>query len=479
MIEKSATIAKKLPLCIDLDGTLILTDTTLEAFFGALKTTPLLAFQMVWWLRSGRGYSKHKLAERASLITSQLPYNKQCIAWLRQEKESGRKIYLVTGSNEKFARLIAKHVGLFDDVIASTHEHAMSGHDKAMALMKRFGSGKFAYAGNSRADLHVWQKAGSIIVVNASSTIVRAAKAIGPTTVIGKLRLRLPMILRAVRWHQWAKNILIFVPLLTAHQLANISALSSAVLAFISFSAMASAIYLMNDLVDLPADRQNPYKKYRPLASGRLPILTALKIGLGLGIVSLGIASQLPFLFLLLIVAYAAVNLAYSLRLKRIIGIDVIVIASLYVLRIFAGSAATGIATSPWLFVFAACIFLSLALVKRVSEVTNLTTTNQVRTAGRGYAQDHRTMLIAAGILSGIFSLVIFGFYLGSPIVQTLYRIPLLLWLLLPLFSVWIARVWKLTLAGTMHEDPTVFAAKDAISYTTAAAAIVIVLLAT
>lgn len=469
----------KKPICVDLDGTLVLTDTMWEAFFGALKNHPLLAFQMLWWLKQGRGYGKHKIAERASLIAESLPYNQELITWLEHQKESGRKLYLVTGSNEKFAKLIAKHVGIFEDVISSTHKRPMSGRDKAAALIERFGKRGFAYAGNAAVDIPVWQAASKVIVVNATPTVIRAAEQLGIITKIGQRRTSWYTILRAIRWHQWTKNILIFVPLLTAHQLVNSAAVWSACFAFIAFSAIASVIYLMNDLVDLPADRQNPYKKYRPLASGQLPILTALWLGLLLGLTSLIIALFLPPLFLGIIVTYALVNIAYSLKLKRIIGIDVLVIASLYVLRIFAGSAASGVLTSPWLFAFAASVFLSLALVKRVSEINNLATVNKTKLSGRGYVQSHRQALMGIGILAGIASLAIFAFYVGSPVVQILYRTPVLLWLLVPLFGVWLARVWHITNSGNMHEDPTVFAAKDPISYATAIAAVMIVLLAT
>lgn len=470
--------SSKTPLCVDLDGTLVLTDTMWEAFFTLLKQQPFRAFELAWLLKRGRGYGKHHIASQVSLIIDLLPYNQPLIEWLTQEKAHGRSLYLVTGSNEKFARQVAQHVDIFDGVIASTHEHVMTGKDKADTLIERFGDKKFAYVGNSKTDVHVWQHATEAVVVNASPyTLARAKDVSNVTKTLGSSRIQLPVLLRAIRWHQWIKNLLIFVPALTAHRLLDISVLTSSLLAFISFSAIASAVYLMNDLSDIAADRQNEYKKHRPIASGKLSILFALKLGVALGIISLLIAGLLlPSKFLALVLIYAIINIAYSLSLKRVVGVDVILITSLYVLRILAGSAATGIVSSPWLLAFAGLVFLSLALVKRVSELTNL---NGKKAVGRGYHKQHLVPLTYIGMASSATSLIVLAFYMGSPSVQGLYEQPLLLWFLLPLFALWLARVWKVTRSGHMHEDPTVFAGKDAISHAIGIAAIIIVFLAT
>lgn len=468
------------PLCVDLDGTLVLTDTMWEAFFSLLKNKPWAIVHLLKNLPRGRARMKHEIAVRTSLTADVLPYNIDFLAWLREQKKRGRKLYLVTGSNEKFAQLVAQHLGIFDDVIGSTHTRVMSGADKAVELVGKFGERGFAYAGNSRADLLVWQHCNEVIIVNASSSTATLARALGRKTLeFTPRRLTWKTIMRAIRWHQWAKNILIFVPVLTAHQLLNVSADAAALFAFTSFCAIASAVYLMNDLADISADRQNKYKKYRPIASGNLPIPTALWLALALGAVSVLIGLNLPTAFLNLLLLYILINSAYSLALKRLVGIDVLVITSLYVLRILAGSAVTNIATSPWLFAFAALVFLSLALVKRVSEISNLKHTNQTRAAGRGYTIAHERLLTLIGQGSGALSLAVLGLYIQSPAVQILYRTPGLLWLLVPLFGISLARIWKETKLGNMHEDPTVFAAKDPMSYATALAVVIIVVLAT
>lgn len=231
----------------------------------------------------------------------------------------------------------------------------------------------------------------------------------------------------------------------------------------------------MNDLTDTTADRQHAYKKHRPIAAGHLSPQAAIQLGVVLGGISVATALLLPPSFLLVIALYIAINVAYSLKLKRVIGVDVFIITSLYVLRIFAGSAATGIVTSPWLFVFAACVFLSLALVKRTSEIINAGDTN---TSGRGYVRKHLPLLIRIGSAAMYLALIVLVFYIQSPTVVGLYRTPQLLWLLLPLFWVWLARVWRITRAGNMHEDPTVFTSKDPASLLAGVASLIIVFLA-
>ncbi|MBI1833584.1 MAG: UbiA family prenyltransferase [Candidatus Andersenbacteria bacterium] len=467
---------QKPPLCVDLDGTLTLSDTMAEALFTLLKDKPFMALHVFRWMKSGKGAGKHEIASRAELVVDLLPYNEALIEYLKHERQNGRKLYLVTGSNEKFARMVAEHIGLFDDVIASSKARGMTGSDKAAALIDRFGEGKFAYAGNSMADLIVWKHASERILVNTSRGVAEAAKKLGPISqTIGEHRLSLKVFLRSIRWHQWIKNLLIFVPLLTAHQIFNIPALGMAGFAFISFSAIASAVYLLNDLVDLPADRQNPHKKHRPLASGKMTIKTALISGLTLGILSLLITLLLPLPFLWLILIYIVLNLAYSLRLKKVIALDVILITSLYVLRIFAGSAATGIPVSPWLLLFAALIFFSLALIKRVSEISNLEESGRKKATGRGYTVTHRKPLTILGLICSYLSLGVLALYITSPAVTPLYTTPILLWLLIPIFFLGLQRMWNVTNAGSMHEDPTVYAGKDWFSY--AAAVITIMIL--
>lgn len=472
-------MAQSLPLCVDLDGTITYTDTIAEAFFMLFKKNPLTAFSTIFWLRSGKGSYKHALASKVELLVDTLPYNEECLRWLAAEKKRGRTIYLVTGTNEKFAHLVADHLGIFDGVIASTKDRVMTHHDKSKELVERFGDKGFAYAGNSAADIAVWKHAGERILVNTPARIAKAAQAFGAITkIISPKRTSIKFVLRAIRWHQWSKNLLLFVPMITSHRVFDSGVFVSALIGFASFSAIASSIYLFNDLVDLPADRKHPYKKYRPIAAGTLSIHSAIALGVLLVMVSFLLALTLPTQFLYFILLYIALNLAYSLRLKKIVGIDVLLIASLYVLRMLAGSVATNIVVSSWLFVFGACIFLGLALVKRTSEIRNLQETGKKRAAGRGYDVEHYVGLVLAGKFVSYGSLAILGLYIHSPAVTPLYEKPILLWFLLPMFALWIHRVWNLTTAGNMHEDPTEFAAKDLYSYITFAASLFVVLLA-
>ena len=297
--------------------------------------------------------------------------------------------------------------------------------------------------------------------------------------MIPKKQITLSTLAIQVRVHQWLKNTLVFIPVLTAHQLSNLPALYSAFLGFFSFSVLASAIYLINDLLDLEADRQHHTKQNRPFAAGDLHPLVGIVAIPALIIASFLLAQPLPPLFLLVLVAYGIMNLAYSLWLKQIIIVDVVILASLYALRIFAGSAATAIPTSGWLFAFAIFLFMSLALVKRFAELHNGVKNSKFVATGRGYTSADQTPISILGIASGYLSLGILALYVNSPTVSRLYNHPQLLWLLIPLLMAWVSRIWLTAFRGKMHEDPLIYAAKDPISYIVLLSCLAIVMAAT
>lgn len=474
--------AHKYPICVDLDGTLVHSDTLLEVLVKLVKEKPNLIPKLLRWWWRGKAPFKHQVNQLVTINPSLLPYNKELLEWLRQERQKGRKLYLATASHKVMADHVANHLGIFDGTFATDSEKNLSGPDKAKALTDAFGKKQFIYAGNSRVDVPVWkQSAGAIIVQARPGVVAQAEKAAPIVKTFPDVRgLVAYMIARSARLHQWIKNILIFVPLLTAHLLAQPDLVLRAVIAFLAFSFTASSIYMMNDLTDLEADRTHELKRHRPLAAGKLSIaaaaagiaiLLALSVGLSL--------LFLPRSFLAILSVYIISNLAYSLHLKRIVLIDVLVLTFLYVLRLQAGSIATGVPISGWLLAFAAFVFTSLALVKRGAEVANLKKQNKSRTTGRGYHQNDFKFIIALGLLCGYLSLLVLGLYIDSPAVAQLYNTPLWLWLLIPLFFLWFTRIWYLTYQGRVHEDPVVFAIKDIASYVVGAITIILILVAT
>lgn len=454
------------PICVDLDGTLINTDTIIESTIHLIKTKPSNIFLLAVWLLKGKANLKHQIARRASLDVTLLPYNKPLLDWLKKQKQNGRPLILATASDFSLAQKIASHIGIFSRVVASDGHINLSSHKKAQALTTLHGAKQFCYAGNSRADLAVWRVAGSAIVVNGSPSLLKAASQHAPIEkVFPRQPLSFQTIAKTIRIHQWVKNLLLFVPLIAAHQVADIPLLTSATIAALSFCCMASAIYIMNDLFDLEADRAHHTKRFRPLAAGTIPPVTAIAIAGILGIASLALALPLPPRFAIALALYVMINLAYSSTIKQIALLDVITLSSLYVLRILAGSAATHVMTSSWLFVFAMFLFTSLALVKRFSEITNLAKQNKDKAIGRGYTSDDKQILGMLGIASGFISLLVLSLYISSDTVTNLYRAPMLLWLMIPLLLFWISRLWLLAYRGQVHEDPIMFAIKDSPSY--------------
>ena len=275
--------------------------------------------------------------------------------------------------------------------------------------------------------------------------------------------------LRAIRVHQWLKNLLLLIPALAAHQLANPHTTVSLALAFLSFSFCASAVYVINDLLDLSADQAHPRKRNRPFASGTIPILHGISAVPILLIVSAIIAAQLPSIFAGTLAAYFAITCLYTFWLKNQVIVDVMLLASLYTFRILAGSAATKIAPSFWLLAFSMFVFLSLALVKRYSEVIMVQQQNKSAAFGRGYLVTDSTVLLSLGSAAGYSAVLVLALYINNPDVEHLYPNRWSLWLLLPPFLYWMSRVWLKAHRGEMHDDPLVFAVTDKQSWAVAA----------
>jgi len=427
----------------------------------------------------GKAFLKQELARRVVLDVANLPYRAEFLSYLREQRGAGRKLVLVTGAHMHVARRVADHLGLFDEVLATEGEINLTGGAKLRALNKRFGEREYDYAGNEQADLIIWEHARNAIVVGASDHLLKRAQHGAHVTKVVALRdSPLRYILRAIRPHQWVKNILLFVPLITSHQIAEGQLGLMAVVGFVAFSFCASSVYVMNDLLDMESDRQHPYKRERPFASGNLSPWWGIAIWpllLGSGF---GIALVLPDMFVWLLALYFVGSTAYSFSLKKQAIVDVLVLAGLYTIRIYAGSEAIGVILSPWLLAFSGFAFLSLAFIKRGSELLMIKQSGGESAHGRGYSVSDVPFVFSVGPASGYMACLVLALYVSSSDVAKLYSRPGLLWLLCPIILFWISRVWLLCSRNQMPQDPVVFAVGDRTSYAVGAVAGVIILFA-
>jgi len=455
-------------LVVDLDGTLIYTDMLMENIFLFLRHNPFRVFEMLFWLFCGKANFKIKLADAVMPEVKDLPYNHKLIDWLWQQRNSNARLVLATASDKRIAERIADHTGLFDEVMGTETETInLSSHRKRAALVERFGEQGFEYVGNSMADLAVWQSAAVIHVVNPEHGVIIKARKLGSIGIVfdGHSGYFITL-LKALRVHQWVKNTLVFIPLLASHRIFELPLLWNGLLAFIAFGACASSVYLLNDLLDLPDDRQHPTKYNRPLAAGRLPILHALFLIPGLLAAAIALALwQLPGQFAAVLVAYFLLTLAYSLWLKRAVMLDVVTLAMLYTVRVIAGAAAMSLTATFWILAFCMFIFLSLAFVKRYTELHDARQKGiKDKSAGRGYYPGDFELLASLGGASGYLSVLVLALYINEAASATLYRSPEWMWAACPLLLFWLSRVWLLAHRGQMHDDPIVFALRDSVS---------------
>lgn len=449
-----------IPLAVDLDGTLVSTDLLWESLFVLLKKNVLFIFLLPVWLLSGKARLKREIAARVTIDAKRLPYRQDFLDYLRAERKAGRRLVLATAAAEPFARAVAGELGIFDAVHATSGTTNLSSGRKARELVAHYGKGGFDYAGNDKADLAVFAAARHAIVVAPDKAADRFRQASG-SRLFAAAPVGFKTYVRMLRMHQWLKNLLVFVPAILAHDIFDAPVLVGSVLAFIAFSAAASAIYIINDIIDLPLDRQHARKRSRPFASGQLSIPFGLSVSALLLLVAGGICFLLPPLFALVIAAYIVTTTAYSLAVKRMLLIDVICLAALYTLRLMGGMAAGHIPHSFWLMSFAMFFFLSLALVKRYVELQHSTVTEKDRIAGRGYRPEDIDIVGQSGVASAFTSVLVLALYINSNAVQTLYTYPWLIWPLVPIVLYIIVRVWILAHRGEMNDDPVVFMAYD------------------
>lgn len=458
----------QIPLFVDLDGTLLKTDCLLEAMLTMLRSNPLSLLSMFRWLSQGRAFFKQKLAEAVDLDITALPVNSEFLEYLKEQKDSGREIILISAAHQGVAEEVAQCYPFFSQIIGSDGVTNLKAEKKLKQIQQLTPGEKFAYAGNSDADLVVWEAADEAIVVNAeSSTLKKAETLAGKRTTITTFDLpaALPSrFLKAMRPHQWLKNSLVFLPLILSHQLNQPELLWLTILGFVCFSLCASSVYLLNDMLDIEHDRHHETKSRRPFAAGTLSLRLGFVGSPILFSLSIFIAGFINSEFLSMLLGYWTVTCLYSFYLKKLYIVDAVTLSLLYTFRIIAGSAAIGITTTSWLLAFSGFLFLGLALLKRTTELRNLMADSKTTAKGRNYGTEQLNVVAILGLMSSIAAIIVFTVYINAPATTELYSSPSTLWAICPLLVFMHGRVWFKAYMGDIDEDPVLFASHDRIS---------------
>lgn len=451
-----------MPLCVDLDGTLLRTDSFVESILARIQREPRSILRLLSLVVTERLEAKAMTA-RDFAFTPATPVNQSVVEMLRREKASGRYLILATGAHHEIAEQVSRELQLFDEVIASNGDGNLTGRRKRDALNARFGQGGFEYLGNSLDDVAVWRACGSAIVAEPTLAARIALWILGlPTQEIRPARRlsRLKVLTRSLRLHQWSKNLLVLVPLLLSHKVMEWWRLLAALEATLAFSCVASGVYLINDLLDLEADRRHPDKKNRPLARGDCSAPKAVSLAVACVGIGMAIALVVSPALVALMSLYVLTALAYSVWLKRFPLIDIFMLISFYCARILAGALAVNVHISPWLIQFMLFCFLSLSAGKRVAELLVLAPGDDCDQR-RGYRKEDLDLLMLFGTGAGLVSALIVALYVNSPDVTQLYRHPYMLWMLCPVLLYWFTRLWMLIRRGEMRGDPVTFAIRD------------------
>lgn len=456
------------PLVVDVDGTLLRGDLLHEAALQFVARHPFQAWRLGGWLGSGKAVLKARLAERVDPGVEGLPLREEVLAAIAAAQAEGRPVYLASASHGSWVEAIAARVGGIAGVLASDGRTNLAGPAKAAALVERFGEGRFDYVGDQPVDFPVWSAARRrLVVAHDRGFEAKVKRRFADAETIARPRATLRAHLRALRMHQWAKNLLVFLPVIAGHSFADPARLLAAIVALFAFCFAASSAYIVNDLLDLPGDRDHPRKRFRPFAAGDVSATRGLAMAVALMAAAIGLAALLPVQFLSVLVCYVVATLAYSLVLKRRLLIDVITLGGLYTLRVLGGVVAVGQEVSPWLLMFSLFLFLSLAAVKRCSELVARREAGKPPPPGRGYRIDDLQVLFPLGAAAGFAAVLVVMLYLSSPEVARLYSHPLRMWLICPLLTYWISRVLVISSRNELHDDPVIFALTDKVSWAT------------
>jgi 4-hydroxybenzoate polyprenyltransferase/phosphoserine phosphatase len=469
------------PLCVDLDGTLIKTNTLHESILALARTAPQYALLLPFWLMRGQAYLWHRLSQLVSINVALLPYRPEVLEYLKREKLANREITLISGAHHTLVERVARHLNLFDHCQGSDELTHLIGKKKLSVIIHRYGKKSFDYIGDSRADLPIWKESRRAVIAGSNMFLVAQLRKIADSyDHIEPLdRPGVRSLLKAMRVYQWAKNLLLFAAIFLGHQFTNPALIFNVLLGFAAFSLCGSAVYILNDLMDLEADRLHARKQKRPFAAGDVSPVTGALTSAVLLLGAFAIAIPLSLSFAATLGAYFALTLLYTFYFKEKLLVDVFILAGLYTLRVWAGGACTGIAISHWALAFFMCLFLSLALAKRHSELMASAGAQEDKPLNRrGYRPSDIPFVLAYGCGSSLMSVLVIAIYLNSPDVSVNYRSPSMLWFVCPTLGYWSGRLWILAVRGELDEDPVLFAIKDKISYLLGAIIVMIVLLA-
>jgi 4-hydroxybenzoate polyprenyltransferase len=462
------------PLCVDLDGTLICTDTLWEGMILLLRRRPWLVFLAPFWLLRGRARFKEAVFGNTELNVAVLPYHEPLLSALRAAKQRGRTLVLATAADSQVAERIAQHLALFDHVFSSGGGNNLKAANKEARLIAEYGAQGYDYVGDSRADLKVFRGARAGFLVGGTRALERSMTP--NVRVLSRRPSPLRAVIKQLRPHQWAKNALVVLPALLAPD-TSLQHLWRGVLGAAAFSLCASAGYVFNDLLDLEADRAHRSKRRRPLASGALPVVWGPPLFVALLGLSFALAALLgSFGFTFMLAVYFVATLTYSFYLKRYTLLDVLVLAWLYTHRILSGSLATSVPTSAWLLAFSMFLFLSLAFVKRFIELSALADDQTIK--HRDYSRADIPMIANMGTASGYIAVLVFSLYIEQGARLTAYAEPVFLWFSVPVLLYWVSRIWILAGRGQMEDDPVKFALRDGVSVACGAVLVLIQLAA-
>jgi 4-hydroxybenzoate polyprenyltransferase/phosphoserine phosphatase len=462
-LKSNLSIKERDIVAVDLDGTLIKSDILYDSLILFVKNNFFQSYMLFIWLFKGKAYLKTKLAKNICPIIEFLPYNEQLLVKLRKMKAQGAYLVLATATHHTIAEKIAAHLAIFDEVVATSGDVNMAAENKRDCLNKKFGSKQYSYFGNSSDDYAVWDNSKDVHIVNAAAKVLTKSLSLYDVkTVVEREMSFVKTFIKAIRVHQWMKNALIFVPLLASHQITDPAMLINGVIAFVAFSFCASSVYLLNDMLDIEDDRQHKTKKFRPIPAGNFSLIHAILLcPILLGASVLISYFFLPIEFLLILTVYYFLTVTYSFGLKKVVMLDVVLLSLLYTTRVIAGTAAMSLEPTFWILAFSLFIFLSLAFVKRYTELFEKKQLNySEKTPGRGYYPADFELLSSLGSAAGYISVLVLALYIND-FNHELYSTPEILWLACPLLMFWLSRVWLIAHRGEMHDDPVVFAVKD------------------
>lgn len=458
-------MSSETPIVVDLDGTLLQSDSLYECLLKIAIENPLALLRLPFWLLRGKAFFKSRVANAVAIDASILPYNAELLDWLKVQKGTGRRLILCTAADIKVANEVEKFLRIFDEVIASEGSVNLAGQNKGKTLKLKYGEKGFDYAGNATVDLEVWQYARKAVIVNAAQSLhQRVSKCCDIDATMSREVPEFLAVVKALRLHQWLKNVLLFVPIFAAHEILNLDSLVKVILGFFAFSLTASSVYLVNDLSDLDNDRRHPRKRRRPFAAGDIPLYYGVVLSPLLLCMGFLIATYINKNFGILLLSYLGITTFYTFFLKKLVLIDCLTLAVLYTLRIGSGAAAVEQQLSFWLIAFAVFLFWSLALIKRNAELNADGIQKDGKISGRGYVEGDGPLVLAMGISAYYSAVLVFALYLNSDAITLLYKLPEVMWAEVPILLFWMSWMWLQSHRAKMHDDPLVFAIKDKVS---------------